>query len=678
MSGVEFIVGTVLGGVPIAVMAFEKYQTLSTMLSTFRNPREIVRMQSKVGSQRTIFRNNAINLLSSVTNDRELIHSWISGLTDSNNNASSPTADIDLTLADIYRSRIDSLKDTFSSCKSTLDEIMSTLGKISEELSSIANVVGKSSEPNMSQSSSSKEWMSRMGGRLRLALGKSHLSASIEDLRNLNSDFSVMTNQIVSTLSEIRNADLRNTGEKAMMKRKKPKRTATNINHIEAYQRIRQASNLLYDTLAKDWTCLSREHKSHAASVSCIEPEQVRIAQPVKFEVALTVQEDTVDASSKQDDTLSGPLWLEVEYVDGSGQDQVAIVKTHGDHQTLEELSTALTKLSTKALLVAPSSSQNVSKVPRKVHFDVVPSQLIPGNDSGTSPGGKPSSENNNSGPAPPETASEMQVIDLMLVSDFCEHLHSQYRLCPSQQCFIGCLGGKHLQRFYIPPADRRVCDEPKSLEAIIAWIGANSMHRCLPLPVALQIAGSLAASVLQFHSTPWLPETWRSQDISFFSTELSVEDEIQLSHPHFQVQFSNHIKKSMSQYSKASDLTLVNSEEVSLSGARNEILFRLGIVLLEVGFSRPWHSLREEILNLKKLPTNRRTDYHVAEKLCAILMNQMGARYPRIIRKCIGCDFGLDEPQDDLEASEELQDVFLLDVVIELQHLKERVQALG
>lgn len=146
MSGVEFIVGTVLGGVPIAVMAFEKYQTLSTMLSTFRNPREIVRMQSKVGSQRTIFRNNAINLLSSVTNDRELIHTWISGLTESKNNASSPTADINLTLADIYRSRIDSLKDTFSSCKSTLDEIMSTLEKISEELSSIANVVGKSSE----------------------------------------------------------------------------------------------------------------------------------------------------------------------------------------------------------------------------------------------------------------------------------------------------------------------------------------------------------------------------------------------------------------------------------------------------------------------------------------------------------------------------------------------------
>ncbi|KAH7159536.1 hypothetical protein B0J13DRAFT_492650 [Dactylonectria estremocensis] len=678
MSGVEFIVGTVLGGVPVAVLAFEKYQTLSTMLSTFRNPREIVRMQSKVGSQRTIFRNNAINLLSSVTNDRESIHSWISGLTDSSSHASSLTADIDFTLADVYRSRIDSLKDTFSSCKSTLDEIMSTLEKISEELSSIAKVVGKSLEPDMSQPSSSKEWLSRMGGRFKLALRKSDLSASIEDLRNLNSDFSVMTNQIVSTLGEIRNADLRNAGEKTMMERKKPKRTAININHIEAYQRIRQASNLLYDTLANDWTCLSREHKSHAASVSCIEPEQVRIAQPVKFEVALTVQEDAIDASSKQDHRLSGPLWIEVEYVDGSGQDQVAIVKTHGDHQTLEELSTALTKLSTKALLVAPSSSQNISKVPRKVRFDVVPGQLIPPNDSGTSLGGKISSENNDSSQAPPETASEIQVIDLMSVSDLCEHLHSQYRLCQSQQCFIGCLGGKQLQRFYIPPADRRVCDEPKSLEAIIAWIGANSMHRCLPLPVALQIAGSLAASVLQFHSTPWLPETWRSQDISFFSTELSVEDEIQLSHPHFQVQFSNHIKKSMSQYSKASDLTLVNSEEVALSGARNEILFRLGIVLLEVGFSRPWHSLREEVLNLKKLPTNRRTDYHVAEKLCAILMNQMGARYPRIIRKCIGCDFGLDEPQDDLEASEELQDVFLLDVVIELQQLKERVQGLG
>jgi len=133
-----------------------------------------------------------------------------------------------------------------------------------------------------------------------------------------------------------------------------------------------------------------------------------------------------------------------------------------------------------------------------------------------------------------------------------------------------------------------------------------------------------------------------------------------------------------VTQYSEARDLTLVSGEEILLSGARNEMLFRLGFVLLEVGFSRPWHNLREEILNSKKPALNHRTDYHIAVKLCAILRNQMGPRYPRSIRTCIGCDFGLEELQDDLEASEESQTVFLLDVVDELHHLKERVQALG
>lgn len=74
-------------------------------------------------------------------------------------------------------------------------------------------------------------------------------------------------------------------------------------------------------------------------------------------------------------------------------------------------------------------------------------------------------------------------------------------------------------------------------------------------------------------------------------------------------------------------------------------------------------------------------TDYHAAEKLAQapLLRNRIGPRFTTIVRKCLGCDFGLGE--NDL-ANEQLQGVFLVDVVGALQEvekgLKELEQRLG
>ena len=107
------------------------------------------------------------------------------------------------------------------------------------------------------------------------------------------------------------------------------------------------------------------------------------------------------------------------------------------------------------------------------------------------------------------------------------------------------------------------------------------------------------------------------------------------------------------------------------MRGARNEGLFRLGIVLLEVGFATPWSTLRTNVL--KTIPDKNATDYFIADKLARLLVNSMGPNYPKIIRKCLGCDFGLGET--DL-ASEELQERFLLEVVVALKGLAERFPA--
>lgn len=64
-------------------------------------------------------------------------------------------------------------------------------------------------------------------------------------------------------------------------------------------------------------------------------------------------------------------------------------------------------------------------------------------------------------------------------------------------------------------------------------------------------------------------------------------------------------------------------------------------------------------------------SDYSVAEKLARLLIDQMGLAYHKIIRKCLGCDFGLGETDLD---NENLQRRFQEDVVLGLQHLRQQM----
>ncbi len=65
-------------------------------------------------------------------------------------------------------------------------------------------------------------------------------------------------------------------------------------------------------------------------------------------------------------------------------------------------------------------------------------------------------------------------------------------------------------------------------------------------------------------------------------------------------------------------------------------------------------------------------SDYRIAEKLAQFLVNQMGLTYPKILKKCLGCDFGLGETGLDNEA---LQRQFLEDVVSRLHQLGEKMK---
>lgn len=77
--------------------------------------------------------------------------------------------------------------------------------------------------------------------------------------------------------------------------------------------------------------------------------------------------------------------------------------------------------------------------------------------------------------------------------------------------------------------------------------------------------------------------------------------------------------------------------ESLSAGTARNEMLFHLGVVLLE-------------------------------------LRDRMGLKYCRIVHKCLACDFGLGE---DNFADADLQGAFLVDVVVALERAEQVLREL-
>lgn len=254
------------------------------------------------------------------------------------------------------------------------------------------------------------------------------------------------------------------------------------------------------------------------------------------------------------------------------------------------------------------------------------------------------------------------------MVEDFCDYFQ-HLQLSSTNRLYLGFLRDAHLQRFYSSPISVASCGS-QSLANIIAWVAEEPVLRYIPRQCIIKLAGTLADGIMQFYSTPWLPKSGLGQSIRFFEALAAPNAAIQLKSPHFMVKLERP--------SKGKERVVVplgRTKAIELScapffGVRNDLLFNFGILLLEIGFGRPWAVLKDNIL--KTIDGDEPSNYDIAEKLAQLLVRQMGLTYPRVIRKCLGCDFGLGETDFD---NEELQRKFLEDVVGELQQLGEKLK---
>lgn len=173
---------------------------------------------------------------------------------------------------------------------------------------------------------------------------------------------------------------------------------------------------------------------------------------------------------------------------------------------------------------------------------------------------------------------------------------------------------------------------------------------RKLSNPSKWKLAGSLSMATLLYHSTPWLHAAWRSDDVLFFNFE-GEDSSYMLESPHLH-------PGTKKRYGKQS-----SSRQ---AWTKNELIYRLGIMLLELEFEDTVANLVEKSMTEGTPPI----DVFRADSMFLLKRRageHLGTLYGRIVRMCLDCDFGLGLDDYPLEKSD-VQKIFYSRVVQQFQ----------
>jgi len=265
--------------------------------------------------------------------------------------------------------------------------------------------------------------------------------------------------------------------------------------------------------------------------------------------------------------------------------------------------------------------------------------------------------------PACPQILSTAAIATTILSNDsmrkdFCDVIRRRFREPIEASECVGMLDHTDSCRNSVYPSSNKRCLQTRqaiSLEQLIS--GVSAVGRA-SLYDRLHLAKTLAIAVLQYHSTPWLKMSWRSEDVYFFGDDL-IQQPPSLSSPHLNVK----VKGPYAQLSRASTFPLQNI-------ARNPLLFSLGVVLLEIAYASALETLQRPI-DLDNGRETQYTEFLAARRLARSLKSDMGPRYHKIVVRLVECDFGcgtedLNDPQ--------LQAAFHHEVICPLDKLEQKL----
>ena len=453
-------------------------------------------------------------------------------------------------------------------------------------------------------------------------------------LRDLNRDFVTLCSQIVR---------IKDTN--------KPRRSGHSIlpdaeRTITDFKAIQSASEQIYNALGKACTV----HTTHSAQL-CLEAKRLTPDKAqIRFDMAFN---HLVLSGSAMSSDL---IWFSIESISSdsvaSGPTMIHNPLWRSPDNTLAELSKTLKRqeegpppLNTKKLKVTKSvtcttwgSSRDYVMAPKqesRSKSTLNPDPLLP---------------------------------DLCIRSNFCV----QVRKCSDQSrndrnVCIGVLertsNCQHVV-YLSPLIATNYVKKAISLAQLISPTSKKNQVGSLPQYEKLRLAILLSIGILQLQETSWLSRGWRSQDVVFFNAgDINAGGTGPLQKSALMTPYLN--VPVTSAQNRQSIRPLASSAKSCL--APNALLYSLGIVLLELAYEAPLHSMQQPC-DLEGGEGSRSIEFLAARRLSKTLGSVLGSTYGQIVRKCLSCDFGCG---DDLSAPA-LQVEFYRDVVCELQRLEE------
>ena len=273
---------------------------------------------------------------------------------------------------------------------------------------------------------------------------------------------------------------------------------------------------------------------------------------------------------------------------------------------------------------------------------------------------------------AVPNVGSPLKNYNLQHLQSLCKNRNfcDQLRAClqhVSGDCYLGTLDDMECYKHLVYFPKRRTAGRPAlTLQEILSVTSQRSPSARLSQLERCHLASSLATSVLQYYSTPWLIMPLRSQEILFFGAEASLQTTGAramdvLSEPHINVAVKDQVDSPVLQRSNF-DLGSI---------APNAILYHLAILLIELAFSSNFEEL---LTSEQRLERDFCIDFRAAKQLSALVSREMGPMYQRIVQKCLGCHFRAGFDLNDTT----LQTEVYTDVVQELENLEEKFRTIS
>ena len=235
-----------------------------------------------------------------------------------------------------------------------------------------------------------------------------------------------------------------------------------------------------------------------------------------------------------------------------------------------------------------------------------------------------------------PPSLDEPRIID-----DLCHSLRSITK-CEDESC-VGRLEDE--QSSYSVYAVSRCAYQDVDATNLYDLLSQNqspstAVSNRLTRKIRLQLAVILASTALQLHTTPWLDSSWNGKIINFHQGALN--------HPYISKVFA-----------KATPTQPI--EKPTLGPVRNQTLFALGILLLELSTGKPLDSFKD--------PQNSGPfeEFVTASQVLQAISEEESSNYYEAAQACVFCNFRGSAKDLNL-ANDVFRQAFYEDVVVPLE----------